>query len=210
MTSFRLEVSGTRAWSDEGPVPAGLPAPASTFDNTVTFQLDPFRLTVDVTRTVIFDGVSVPQSFREIAQGQLAHVDGVESLFGAPTGDLPSDRAAALIKEQRLLNPHLILADMLNTPSLGVETETQSYNGRPHVLFEVSDPVAPIIFWIDAETHLISRLTTIENHPLRRDVAIQAIYTDWNEGTNVRFPAKVEFRMDDDVIHTEARSLNLA
>ncbi|MEM9455476.1 MAG: hypothetical protein AAGF11_14940 [Myxococcota bacterium] len=158
-----------------------------------------------MTRTVIFDGVSVPQTFRTLVQDQVGHIDGFESLFEQPTGDLPSDRWAAITREQRLLNPHIILADVLADPSRATEAGVEDYQGRAHDLLEIDDPVAPIVLWVDAQTDRLSRLTTMEHDPLRRDVTVEVTYEDWDSGTAILFPAHVELRLAGQVLHSEQR-----
>ena len=205
MTGFELAVSGSKNSPDEGPTPGGPPADASDFTNTVTYEVETSSLLVDVSRTVTFEGLGAPHTFQEIVQDNLGHVDGIESLFGFPTGDLPSDRWAAITREQKLLNPHLLLLEVLADVDSATEAGMEDYDGRAHELLEIAHPVFPITLWVDSETDLISRLTTMENHYLRRDVEIEVIYTDWDSGTDVLFPAQAEIVFDGETVHDETR-----
>jgi len=45
----------------------------------------------------------------------------------------------------------------------------------------------------------------MENDPLRRDVVVEVIYSDWSSDTEVLFPAAVELRVAGAVVHTEQR-----
>ena len=206
LETFQLEAEGERRFVDEGEEAGGPPPTISTYTSTVSFETATDSILADVSRTVTLDALVVPQAFQEIIQGDLGHIAGVEHLLGFPTGDLASDRWGAITAEQRLLNPHLILRDVLDAEIAAVESGEADYDGRPHELLEIEYTVAPLVLWVDSETDLISRLTTLENHPLRRDVEIEVVYTDWSVATGVLFPDTVEVLMDGEVESRETRS----
>lgn len=75
--------------------------PAHDYDNVVSIDIDRGGLRVDHSRTITFLGIGLPQTFSEIVAGDLGHVDGIESLFGVPTGDMLSSRRAATVRQQQ-------------------------------------------------------------------------------------------------------------
>lgn len=206
LETFKLQSSGERSFSDEGPTPDGPPTLAHNFENVQSFEVSTRSFRVDVERTVRFGGLAIPQSFSEVVLDTRGHISGVESLAQFPTGDLSSDRRAAISRQQRLLNPHLILRALLDgrrSASLG---DSETVDGRDHDVLLVSDDIAPLELFVDQQTNTITKLVTREHHPLRRDVEIEVSYQDWTQDSEVSFPLKVQLKMDGQTNHDEVRS----
>jgi Metallo-beta-lactamase superfamily len=127
---------------------------------------------------------------------------------------MTSDRWAAVRREQRLLNPHLLLRDLVARPSLATTFPSTTLNGRRHRLLVINDPVSPIRLYVDARTGRVDRLSTADHQDLRRDVRLVVDFSDWRlvrggtgrDRVRVRFPRTVSIRLDGKVIHTETRS----
>lgn len=109
-----------------------------------------------------------------------------------------------MTREQRLLNPHLILRDVIRRPSLASTAPTRSLRGRPHRILVVRDDVAPIRLYVDARTGRIDRLTTLDHNYNRGDVTLVVDYSGWRSaGSGVRFARTVTLREDGETLHTE-------
>ena len=65
---------------------------------------------------------------------------------------MTSDRWAAVRREQRLLNPQLILRDVARRPSLATTFPTATINGRPHRVLSCATRRVPVRLYVDART----------------------------------------------------------
>jgi hypothetical protein len=151
----------------------------------------------------------------EVIKGRLGYITGVDANNARPaTTAMTSDRWAAVRREQRLLNPHLLLRDLVARPSLATTFPSTTLNGRRHRLLVINDPVSPIRLYVDARTGRVDRLSTADHQDLRRDVRLVVDFSDWRlvrggtgrDRVRVRFPRTVSIRLDGKVIHTETRS----
>jgi glyoxylase-like metal-dependent hydrolase (beta-lactamase superfamily II) len=52
--------------------------------------------------------------------------------------------------------------------------------------------------YIDSETHLPLMMETVQDDPIRGDVANQTMYSDWRPANSVKIPYKIENRLNDD------------
>lgn len=207
LVGFELQASGLRRAADEGPDPNDGIIDTSTYDATISADIDDDGLRIDWERTVGFLGLNAPLTFSEIVSGQLGIVEGVDNIFFAPGGPMPSDRWASTVRMQRLFNPHLWIKDAVADPSLATEVGADEYDGRPHELLEIANDVAPLVLWVDSETGLVSRLTTTENNWLRRDVPVEVVYGDWQASDGgVLFPNEVALFVNDEPIAEETRT----
>lgn len=206
MTSYRLHVTTKRYAPGEGFAWDDAPVLAHTASATIAQNIAADAFRSDVSRDVVFFGSSVPQSFRIYRSRDLGHVEGIESIFGAPTGDLLSDGVAAMRKEQRLLNPVLLLNEIIATPSIAEEGGAAVLDGSVHHLLVVDQPVHPITLWINAQTGRITKATTVENNHLTRDTELQAFYLGWEPAANgPSFPKVVMIAEDAHVLYEETR-----
>jgi glyoxylase-like metal-dependent hydrolase (beta-lactamase superfamily II) len=151
-------------------------------------RLDYVRQSVGLTR-----GVS------EIVLGPAGAIDGEDVNFSpAVTRAMTSDRWASTRQLQRLLNPQLILIDVIANPGLVIESSATQ--------FVVQDDVNPITFTVDPVSGLITGLSTRELDYYRRDVPIEVTYGDWQEFEGVLFPMEVTLTLDGAIYHRETRS----
>ena len=214
LRTFRLQTSG-RAWIlDEGLRPDNTVTQASTFTETLDYELHAAgdRVRVDSVRT----SQGTARRISEVIAGRLGYLSGVDSNGGSPaTAAMPSDRWAAVRREQRLLNPQLILRALIARPQLASTAPARTLDGRPHRVLVVRDAVAPIRLYVDARTGRIDRLTTEDHQYLRRDVRLIVDYRRWqfaraatgrSPRVRIRFPRTVSIRVDGATIHTETRT----
>lgn len=169
--------------------------------------VDSAGLRADYEREVTFFGFPQPLSYKEIIKGNLGVTEGTVSIFGAPAGDMPSDRWASSLKTQRLLNPQLILKDIAADESIASDGGAAVLDGALHRLIVVEDEVFPITLWISAQTGKLTKLSTMENDHVRRDVPLEVFYEDWRASAQgLRYPAQVYLAHDEVIIRQESRS----
>ena len=205
MTSLSIQTSGLRWITDEGHTPDAAALAASSFTLTLSHDLGSDFLRFDYIRDIPFLGFDGHTEFSEILRGNLGYIDGVESLFGAPAGDMPSDRWAATRKQHRLLYPHLILRDIVADPSIASDGGVQLLDGSVHHLITVADDPHPITLFVSAATGSIVKAVTLESHPLRRDSEIEVFYHGWHPTAGeLRFPSAVYLAFNGAIIHQEA------
>jgi glyoxylase-like metal-dependent hydrolase (beta-lactamase superfamily II) len=150
-----------------------------------------------------------PRSLIEVVAGDVGYLDGLDGRFGQPAQSaMLSDRWASTRKQQRLLNPHLILADLWADPSLATDAGEVLYTGAVHHRLQVAGDPAPITLYIHAGTGQLVKAATTEEMPLRRDVALEVFYYDWQAigESGLAFPAEVYIALDGEIVVKELRS----
>ncbi|MFL5346711.1 MAG: MBL fold metallo-hydrolase [Hyalangium sp.] len=206
LKAFELEVSTLDYTAGEGFHPGDAPLLGGTSNSTViSYDVAGDKLALHKKRslTLFFP---LDQDYTEIVNGNLGYLNGTESLFGAPGGPLLSDRTAAIRRQQRLLNPHLILKDIAATPSLATDGGTTLLDGSLHHLLVVNDSVHALTLYVNAHTGKISKLATVENEPLHRDVPIEIYYEGWETTpSGLLFPKSVYIGVDGKLVHSETR-----
>ena len=207
MAGFTIQSSGVRSVTGEGFRPEEDALVVSSFDLTLSQDLSNDFLRLDYMRHVTFLGFDQMLEFSEIVRGNLGYISGVESLFGAPSGNMLSDRWAATRKQHRLLNPHLILRDIAANPAIATESGVRLLDGSVHHLITVDEGVHPITLYVNAATGWIAKATTVENDHLLRDVDIEVLYYGWEPTDGkVLFPTEVYLARDNQILHQEART----
>jgi glyoxylase-like metal-dependent hydrolase (beta-lactamase superfamily II) len=207
LTSFTLQTSGTRYVAGEGYLPESEPRLANTYTATVNHDVAADRLHIRYQRTLKFFGFDVPQEYSEVLRGNLGYLQGSDSFFGGPSGaDMLSDRHAAVRKQQRLLNPHLLLREVAANASLASDGGAALLDGSLHHLVVLQDSVYPITLYVNANTGRVSRLTTKESDHLHRDVPVDVHYVGWLPvAGGPPFPSQVALSVNGAVVHLESR-----
>ena len=207
LQGFAMETAGRRWVPGEGFRPEEILL-GNTYDGTqVRYDVKSDRLSIHHKRTLNVFSFNTPQDYTEIINGNRGYVEGTEHLFGFPTGNLLSDRTAAIRRQQRLLNPQLILKDIAADGSIAKDGGPAVLDGSLHQLLVVNDPVYPLSLYVNAQTGKISKLVTLENDPLHRDIPIEVFYTGWEatgSGTPL-FPKQAHIAVNGDVLHEETR-----
>ena len=207
LNTFVIEASGKRWIKDEGVTPYDSAQESNSFTTNVSYDLTQDRLRLDYENTITFFGFDEPQAYSDIIVGTTGYITGADNIFGIPERPMSSDRWAALHKQQRLLNPHLILLDILADPSIVSVGGVQLLNGSIHHLLIVKDEVHPLRLYINASTGQLAKITTLENHYLHRDVSLEVFYLDWQmmEG-GLLFPREVYLASNEHIIREEKRA----
>ncbi len=108
----------------------------------------------------------------------------------------------ALLKDQLISSPLLLLQNAIKTPDLIQEQPDQMFRGSQHHVFVLSpkEGMPPVKIFLDRNTFLPSKVETIENDPIHGDVLIEVFFDDWREVDGVMFPHLVTHELNDEVI----------
>lgn len=204
LSAFSLEATGARWVFDESLMP-GIAGRIGGYTATVTYDVANSNLRIDQTRETL----GTPRDLIEVVAGDVGYLDGQDGRFGQPSQQaMRSDRAAATVKQQLLLNPHLLLQTLLADPSLATDAGEVLYEGAVYHRLSVANDSAPLMLYIHAGTGRLAKLTTLEEMPLRRDVTLEVFYYDWQPTgeSALAFPAEVYIALDGEIVVKEVRS----
>lgn len=209
LTSFTVTSEGTRLVLGEGFEPEDGSGTVSTFNAVTSYDLTNDAFRIDWDRDHLFP-FQASRTFSEIVNGDVGYVKGADLLLAPDDPDalaaMPSDRMAAIRKEQRLLNPLLILRDVAATPAMASEGGPALLDGVVHERLVVEDVVSDITLYINPNNGQIDKLETWENDHLRRDVLLEVFYADWQANGDVQFPGAVFLALDGEMLLAETRT----
>ncbi|HWB75644.1 MAG TPA: MBL fold metallo-hydrolase [Nannocystaceae bacterium] len=207
LDGFVLTAEGTTRNADEGATPDDTIVDGSAFAIDLSVDVANAGWRLDHERTITFAGLGLPMQYSEIISGEIGAIDGVDNLFGAPGGAMPSDRWGAIVRRQQLLHPQLLVIAALADPGIATDLGPADLDGVAHDRLAITSEVAELVLWIDPATDLPVRLTTLENNWLRRDVELQLDYDGWAASDGgVLFAAGATLAIDGEVLHEETRS----
>lgn len=207
LNSFSLDITGTNGIAYEGYTPETFYPAITAFTTTVNADLAGDAWLFDVTRDNYFFGLPVAQAFEEVLSGDVGEIVGTESILGFPSV-MPSDRWSSIQRNQRLINPHLLLKEVAADPLLATDGGVALLDGSVHHLLVIADEVAPITLWVNASTGAIAKLSTTENDPTFSDVPVEVFYYGWAPSTgDLFFPTQVYVAVDGQIIHSETRTV---
>jgi glyoxylase-like metal-dependent hydrolase (beta-lactamase superfamily II) len=206
LKSFSYTAKGSRQVDGESFLPTSPALQVNTFEATVRYDIAGSDLRIDTKRQITALGFNVSQNFSEIIADNLGHIEGTESIFMQPSGAMSSARWASSLKQQRLLNPQLILRDVVADGSLATEGGLALLDGGLHHLLVIKDDIYPITLFVNVTTGRIAKASTMENDPLHRDRELAAHYIGWEPSTGgPLFPKQVAITFGETVLHTEVR-----
>jgi glyoxylase-like metal-dependent hydrolase (beta-lactamase superfamily II) len=203
LSRLTIAAQGTRWVPDEGFDP-GFDRIGS-FEVQISYDIAADALRLDYTA----ESRGVKRPVHEVIAGQFGFIEGVDSNGGQPgLKNMSSERWASIRKHQRLLNPHLILRDLLANPSLASDGGPVQLDGSAHHMLVVQDRVAPMTLYVNDRTGQIAKLTTMESDILRRDVALEVMYSNWQaaQQPGLRFPSEVKVMFGGALVHQEMRT----
>ncbi|MBX2810555.1 MAG: MBL fold metallo-hydrolase [Myxococcales bacterium] len=210
---FRVVARGNRFSPGQAVDPGGAPRPLGGFHSVVSVERHSENIRIDYqSRNVKYLDVG-ELNYSELtlgdAGGRVGTVIGVDTVFGG-TGEMRSDRWAAVRKEQALLNPHLILNQAFADPSLAVAIAPASLKGIEHERLEVNWDGDNYQFWVRPYTGSITKVVTTDNDLLLRDTTLEAVYSRWRaKKGEVKFPARVGLISAKRLVHTERRKVEI-
>jgi glyoxylase-like metal-dependent hydrolase (beta-lactamase superfamily II) len=205
LTGFSYDATGSRYILGQGGSPGEGALLASDFELVVSD--DRVTNSFEYSWNRLRAGASIA-AYDETCVKRLGVVDGIDILlFATSTGDMPSSRWAAVTKQHRMLNPHLIALDALADPTLATLEPTESIGNVTYDVVRFADAVAPMDFLIDSSTGTLSLLRTVENDHLLRDVPLEVGYERWKTyDEEVAFPRELTLQLAGETLHVEERT----
>ncbi|MCG8418375.1 MAG: MBL fold metallo-hydrolase [Proteobacteria bacterium] len=204
LASFSYTISGFDATFGANVSAYGSAVVQASFGNDVSYDIvgDRFRVDRDYRRTF----GERTYSYSEIISGNLGYIDGVDSVFGVSTAEMPSARWGSTRKHMMLTNPHLIYQQILAAPTIASEAGVGLHDGVVHELMEVEDSAHPITLWINPSTGRLSKLSTMANYHLERDTAVEVHFHRWQNRDGLMLPDSVFVLVNSMLTHEEYRS----
>lgn len=202
LSTLTMESTGARWVFDEGLTPGGEAAMIGPFTMTVSVDLAGERMRLEHTR----QAAGQTRQLTEIIDGEVGYLDGQDARFGPPAQQaMTSDRWASTLRQQFVLNPHMLL---LGDPESISDVGEVLFQGTVHHRLQVADEVAPLTLFVNAGTGQIAKLSTMESNPLRRDVPLEVFYYGWQPvgQDGLVFPTELYIAYDGEIVHREIRS----
>lgn len=197
--------TGTRWTLDEGFTPgegAAIPGPYEV-DTTYDVRGDRFRLDYDV---VSFGFVE--RQITELVDAQAGYLVGQDNNFAPPgAAAMLTDRMVSTKLHQLLMNPQLLITAILNNQLTATYFDTVELGGTRHDVLEIEHNGAPLHLFIKRGSGQISRIATLENDPLRRDVPLVVDYSRWRRfSRHYRVPTRISVYYDGELVQQERRA----
>lgn len=208
--SFRVEAQGSRWEPLQALRPEGPPLRPSDFNVVAVHDLAHNRMCLSWQRTFL-EPLTATVNFDEIVVDNEGYISASDiALAPRPARPMESDRLAAVRRQQYLLNPHLLVGDVLRRQHDTGEQVIryigrQELDGAPHGVVEIDALPRPIRLFVNLDTKEISRLATQENDFPCGDVDIVVAFSDWHRESGLAFPYQVELRWEGTVMHRETR-----
>ncbi|MGI9303350.1 MAG: hypothetical protein ACR2RB_11675 [Gammaproteobacteria bacterium] len=204
LESFSIDARGKRWVLDEGENPGEGASNPGTFKLNLHYDVSGDRLRLNYPSINAF---GVERQVDEIVTADLGYTDGQDGNFvPAARSAMLSDRVASIRKHQRLMNPHLILRDLVNERISAREVKSRWRRRSSVRILEVEDEVSPLRVYVSSKSGRILRITTMESDPLRRDVPLDFWYLGWHtSGKSLKFPKIVAVVYDRNLVQLELR-----
>jgi mono/diheme cytochrome c family protein len=185
LTSLSIQSMGTMAGEDGTMQP---------YTSTLAYDVAGGNLHLDI----------YPTEDSELAQ--MSEIISGDSgvMMGDEEADLTADEVALRLLELRMLNPHLIVADLAADPA-GVTDEGEVIlDGSVHHVLTVDNETAPITIYINAGSGQIAKLTTTVDGQ-----AYETFLYHWQPvglGGAYAFPAELYLAIDGEIVYKEVRT----
>ena len=201
---LRIEASGNIRVDYESPRPSE-PEDVSSYTTSHMFDIRNDDLRTDTVRTPLFEALQFfpPASFSIVLNG---NVGGLTAQAGfSPPGNVPSQYVGAMRTQQRLFNPHFYLREGLADPALIGDGGAAEFEGHSHRVIRFAGTGGEVRLFVDDESGSISKLETLRNHVLVRDVLTEVRYLNWQSHGSLAFPSAVELYAGGALVQDEAR-----
>lgn len=202
---LQIDSTGRRSLDFERSQPTEV-VDVSTYVTRYTWDVPNDNFRMDTEKTPLFESFAFgpPQNYAVVLNGDLGGLT-AQAGFIAP-GNLPSQIVGAMQTQQRLLNPHFYLRAGLADLTLVGDAGAGDFDGRPHRIITFAGEITEILLFVDDETGFISKLETVENSFLARDVPVEVHYSDWQTQGSLAFPDGVELYASGGLVVDETRT----
>ncbi len=208
LADFSIESYGVTQAHTEAPTP---PSPdvgvkTSTFTLSSTYRHASRRFRLGERRDHVFP-LAVTRSFTvevDDTGGLLTGDEGIPILYRE--GVIDADRRAATVRLHRVLNPHLLLIDVLEGRLTAREgAEGHGEDGAWHELI-IEDPAGDIALTVDDSSGRIERARILLHDTLRCDSTLDVSYDAWQGAGRLQFPMVVHMAEHGVPVREEVRT----
>ena len=181
--------------------PIEQPLPVSNFSYDLTQNLSSDELQMNWHRHVIYPYPN-KLDYSVVLANNSGFTYGKDGLFSPEKAPMRQSAINALLKEQLISSPLLLLQNAIKNPDLIQVQQDQMFRGSQHHVVTLSpkEDMPPIRIFLDKGTYLPSKVETIEDDPIYGDVLIEVFFDDWREVDGVMFPHLVTHELNDEVI----------
>ncbi len=140
----------------------------------------------------------------QIINATLGTFEGLD-VFGQPLGAAPSDQVSSTRRQHWLLNPLLIMRDILRDPSLVIGVGFERFEGRRFFAVRIANDVHPVTLLF--RRGRLRHVRTFESDFLLGDTPLVVSYERWRPaGGGLWSPQSVSMRFAGHLIRSEERS----
>jgi glyoxylase-like metal-dependent hydrolase (beta-lactamase superfamily II) len=207
---FRIHARGIRWEPLQALRPEGPPLRPSDFEVVAVHDLAHDRMRLSWQRAIL-EPLTDKVVYDEIVVGNQGYISGADvALHPQPARAMPSDRLAAVRRQEYLLNPQLLVGDALRRQrDAGQEVIRyvghEDLDGVPHRVVEIVALPRPVRLFVALDSNQVSRLVTQENDFPCGDVEIVVAFSDWRRHKGFAWPYQVELSWEGEVVHRETR-----
>jgi hypothetical protein len=187
--------------------PIEQPLPVSKFSYNLTQDLISDGLRMNWHRDVVYPYPN-KLDYSVVITNNTGFTYGKDGLFSPEKAPMRYSAINALLKEQLITSPLLLLQTAIENPNILQVQADQMFQGSQHHVIALTpkENMPPFRIFLDNSTYLPSKVETIEDDPIHGDVLIEVFFDDWREVDGVMFPFLVTHELHDEVIE-ERRSL---
>jgi glyoxylase-like metal-dependent hydrolase (beta-lactamase superfamily II) len=185
----------------------GLPLPVSNYSYGLVHELESDELQMKWHRGVIYP-YPIQLDYSIVISNDTGYTYGKDGYFSPDEGPMKQSAVNAMLKEQLISSPLLLLLTAIENPDSVRVQNDQMFRGTPHHVMELTpkENKPPFRIFLDNSTYLPSKAETIEDDPIHGDVLIEVFFDDWREVDGVMFPFLITHELHDEVIE-ERRNL---
>jgi glyoxylase-like metal-dependent hydrolase (beta-lactamase superfamily II) len=185
----------------------GQPLPISNFTYDLAYDLGSDELQMDWKRSVIYP-YPIELDYSIVISNNTGYTYGKDGFFSPDRGPMKQSAVNAMLKEQLISSPLLLLQTAIENPdSVRVQNDQMFRDSLHHVIELIpKENMPPFRIFLDNSTYLPSKAETIEDDPIHGDVLIEVFFDDWREVDGVMFPFLITHELHDEVIE-ERRNL---
>lgn len=182
--------------------PIEQPLSVSKFRYNLTQDLISDRLRMSWHRDVVYPYPN-KLDYTIVIANDTGFTYGKDGLFSTENAPMKESAISAVLKEQLITSPLLLLQTAIENPSIAEIQPDETFQGSLHHVIALTpkENMPSIKVYLDNSTSLPAKVETIEDDPVQGDVIIEVFFDDWRQVEGgVMYPFLVTHEMHDEVI----------
>lgn len=181
--------------------PIEQPLPVSSFRYNLTQDLNSGGLRMNWHRDVVYPYPN-KLDYSVVIVNNTGFTYGKDGLFSPDRAPMRYSAINALLKEQLISSPLLLLQTAVKNPNIVQIHPDEMFRGSQHHVISLTpkENMPPIKIFFDNSTYLPSKVETIEDDPVHGDALIEVFFDDWRKVDGILFPFLVTHELHDEVI----------